>query len=57
MVVSLAKALNAHTTIEGVETKDQVNFLKRLRCDEIQGYYFSKPLSIDRLEEFLRNET
>ncbi len=56
MVVSLAKAFNAHTTIEGVETKDQVDFLKRLRCDEIQGYYFSKPLPIDKLEEFLRNE-
>ncbi len=53
MIVALAKAFNAHTTIEGVETKNQVDFLKRLGCDEIQGYYFSKPLSAERLEEFL----
>ncbi|NLL92136.1 MAG: phosphodiesterase [Ruminococcaceae bacterium] len=53
MVVSLAKAFNAHTTIEGVETEGQVDFFKKLECDEIQGYYYSKPLPIDRLEEFL----
>lgn len=56
MVISLAKAFKAHTTVEGVETKDQVEFLKELGCNEIQGYYFSKPLSIEELEEFLRNE-
>ena len=56
MVVSLAKAFNAHTTVEGVETKNQVDFLKELGCHEVQGYYFSKPLSIKELEEFLRNE-
>ena len=56
MVVSLAKAFKAYTTVEGVETKNQVDFLKELGCHEVQGYYFSKPLLIDSLEEFLRIE-
>ncbi len=55
-VIALAQAFNAHTTVEGVETKDQVDFLRELGCDEIQGFYFSKPLPIDGLEEFLRKE-
>lgn len=55
-IISMAKAFKAQTTIEGVETKEQVDFLKSLGCSEIQGYYFSKPLSLDGLEEFLRSE-
>jgi diguanylate cyclase (GGDEF)-like protein len=56
IVVSLAKVFKAYTTAEGAETKAQVDFLKNLECDEIQGYYFSKPLSAEGLEEFLVNE-
>ena len=56
MIISLANAFKTYTTVEGVETKNQVDFLKELGCHEAQGYYFSKPLSIDKLEEFLRNE-
>ncbi|MGI6580145.1 MAG: EAL domain-containing protein [Saccharofermentanales bacterium] len=55
-VILLAKAFRAYTTAEGVETKNQVDFLKNLGYHEAQGYYFSQPLSIDELEEFLRNE-
>lgn len=55
-IVSLAKALRADTTAEGVETKEQLDFLKNMDCDEIQGYYYSKPLPIKALEEFLKNE-
>lgn len=39
---------------EGVETEDQLNILKRLNCDEVQGYYFSKPLLPEELEEFYK---
>ena len=42
-IVELATALNLKTVAEGVETKGQWQFLRSLRCDYIQGYYFSKP--------------
>ncbi|MGI6334140.1 MAG: putative bifunctional diguanylate cyclase/phosphodiesterase [Saccharofermentanales bacterium] len=55
-IVSLAKTLMVDITVEGVETKEQVDFLKGIACDEIQGYYFSKPLSEEALAEFLKKE-
>ena len=44
-------------TAEGVETSDQVEFLKNLHCDDIQGYYFSKPLPVNEFEDFVRKHT
>ncbi|AWI04845.1 EAL domain-containing protein [Clostridium drakei] len=46
-IISMAKTLNLKTVAEGVETKDQINKLLEEGCDELQGYYFSKPLIID----------
>jgi diguanylate cyclase len=43
-VISLAHALNLRVTAEGVETAEQQNLLRLLKCDEMQGYLFSKPL-------------
>ncbi|WP_276929656.1 EAL domain-containing protein [Herbinix luporum] len=40
---------------EGVETEEQLNILKRLNCDEVQGYYYSKPLLPEELVEFYIN--
>ncbi|HHT25433.1 MAG TPA: EAL domain-containing protein [Clostridiaceae bacterium] len=58
VIILLAKAFNARITAEGVETKEQVDFLKEIHCDEIQGHYYSKALSAEKLEEFLkRNDT
>ena len=54
VIVTLSRNLGADITAEGVETKEQVDFMKSLACDEIQGYYFSKPLPPDVLEEFLK---
>jgi EAL domain-containing protein (putative c-di-GMP-specific phosphodiesterase class I) len=56
IIVLLARAFNAVITAEGVETKEQADFLKSVACDEIQGYYFSRPLSTKALEEFLKKE-
>ncbi|MBR4622255.1 MAG: EAL domain-containing protein [Ruminococcus sp.] len=42
--IRLAKSLDMHTVAEGVEIKEQVDFLAEQGCDMIQGYYFSKPL-------------
>ncbi|MCE1255689.1 MAG: EAL domain-containing protein, partial [Anaerolineae bacterium] len=46
-IISMAKTLNLKTIAEGVETLEQVNILVNEACDELQGYYFSRPLEID----------
>ncbi len=50
-MIDLAKRFNLTTVAEGVEEKDQADVLKELGCDEIQGYYFYKPLSCEDFEE------
>ncbi|CAK8725807.1 Diguanylate cyclase (GGDEF) domain-containing protein [Candidatus Electrothrix aarhusensis] len=49
-IIALAKTFHLHITAEGVETEEQVKFLRKAGCDEIQGYFYAKPLSD---EEFL----
>ncbi len=49
-VIMLAKSLGMHITAEGVENLTQVRFLNSLHCDELQGYYFSKPLPYSEFE-------
>ncbi|MDH5716700.1 MAG: ABC transporter substrate-binding protein [Spirochaetia bacterium] len=44
-VISMAKAMNLKVTAEGVETSEQLEVLKSLKCDYIQGYLFSRPLN------------
>jgi diguanylate cyclase (GGDEF)-like protein len=56
IIILLAKAYSASVTAEGVETKGQADFLRNTACDEIQGFYYSRPLSADALEEFLSKE-
>jgi EAL domain-containing protein (putative c-di-GMP-specific phosphodiesterase class I) len=50
----LAKTLKADITAEGVETSEQAHFVRDIACDEIQGYYYSKPLPAEALEKFLK---
>lgn len=52
-IISMAKSLNLKVIAEGVETEAQMSFLRDHHCDEIQGYYFSKPLSVDEAAEKL----
>jgi len=52
-MVQLAHDIHMEVVIEGVETKEQVEFLQEIGCDEIQGYYFSKPMSKDEYIERL----
>ena len=53
-IVSLAHSMNLKVIAEGVETEEQANLLRLLRCDEAQGYLFGRPVPPDELEGKLR---
>ncbi|MFA5460863.1 MAG: EAL domain-containing protein [Sulfurimonas sp.] len=52
IILNIAKNLGLKVVAEGVETKTQQDFLIDEKCDILQGFYFSKPLSKDKFEEF-----
>ena len=52
-VILLAANLGLKTTAEGVETKQQKEFLNQRMCDELQGYYLHKPMPADEIEKLL----
>ncbi len=54
-IVDLAHNLGLRVVAEGVETKSQVDTLKSLGCERLQGYYFSKPQPINEIDLWLRN--
>jgi EAL domain-containing protein (putative c-di-GMP-specific phosphodiesterase class I) len=53
-IISMAKSLNLKLIAEGVENEEQMSFLRAHHCDEIQGYYFSKALTVDQVADKLR---
>ena len=53
-IISMAKSLNLKVIAEGVENLAQLSFLRAHHCDEIQGYYFSKPLPVAEVSEKFR---
>src|ERR1017187_7011306 len=50
-IISMAKTLNLKVIAEGVEDEAQMSFLRAHQCDEIQGYYFSRPLAVDKVAD------
>ncbi|WP_110111593.1 EAL domain-containing protein [Bacillus sp. CGMCC 1.16541] len=50
-IITIAKSLKLDVVAEGVEQEEQVHILKKEQCDEIQGYYFSKPLRVEEFEQ------
>jgi diguanylate cyclase (GGDEF)-like protein/PAS domain S-box-containing protein len=54
-IISMAKSLHLKVIAEGVEDEAQMSFLRAHQCDEIQGYYFSKPLAVDKAADKLRS--
>ena len=52
-VVNMAKAIGIHTLAEGVETMEQILFLRTIGCEMLQGYYYSKPMSSEMYIDYL----
>jgi diguanylate cyclase (GGDEF)-like protein/PAS domain S-box-containing protein len=56
-IISMAKSLRLKVIAEGVEDEAQMSFLRAHHCDEIQGYYFSKPVTAEEVADKLRADT
>ncbi|WP_342631715.1 EAL domain-containing protein [Marinobacter alkaliphilus] len=54
-IISLAHSLQISVVAEGVETESQLEFLRQQHCDEIQGYYFARPMPWNDLVQFLNH--
>jgi diguanylate cyclase len=50
-ILSMGRSLNLRVVAEGVETHEELTFLQAQRCDEAQGYYFSRPVSPGRVRQ------
>jgi diguanylate cyclase (GGDEF)-like protein len=57
LTVSLIKELNMTAIVEGVENREEVAYLKQIGCDVFQGYYYSKPISVDEFEQYYIKNT
>src|SRR5215467_3323202 len=53
-IIAMGKSLNLTVVAEGVETGEQQSFLRDHACDEMQGFYFSKPIPAVEFAQFLR---
>jgi diguanylate cyclase (GGDEF)-like protein len=54
-VIGMSRSLNLKVVAEGVETQEQCQFLRELKCDEGQGFYFSRPLAGEQFARLLKN--
>ncbi len=55
-IIKMAKRLSNTTVAEGIESLNQVQYLRLMKCDIIQGYYYSKPIPANELTEKLKTE-
>lgn len=53
-IISMARSFNFKVIAEGVESKKQLDFLRQQHCDEVQGFFFSKPLTSRGIEKFIK---
>src|SRR5690606_32626071 len=54
-IITMTNAFQMSVIAEGVETEEQLIELRKLHCQEVQGYYFSKPVSPEQFEVFILN--
>ncbi len=54
-VIALGRNLGLRVVAEGVETAEQMQFLREQSCDEVQGYFISRPVPNEQLESLLRS--
>lgn len=53
-IISMARSLSLQTIAEGVETIEQMTYLREQGCDQVQGYFYSRPLPAAELEQYLK---
>jgi diguanylate cyclase (GGDEF)-like protein len=53
-IIAMGKSLSLTVVAQGVETREQAEFLREHACDEVQGFYFNRPMSSDRFTELLK---
>ncbi len=57
LIIALGKKLGLRTIAEGIETEEQAAYLKRLGCQEAQGFLYAKPMPVDELEAYLKDKS
>ncbi|MDI6717399.1 MAG: EAL domain-containing protein, partial [Actinomycetota bacterium] len=55
-IIAMAHSLSLKTVAEGVEKVEQLEFLRELECDEVQGYLFSEPLPANKITHLLAED-
>jgi EAL domain-containing protein (putative c-di-GMP-specific phosphodiesterase class I) len=56
-IISMGKSLSLTVVAQGVETREQADFLREHACDEFQGFYFNKPVSAEQFTELLQAQS
>lgn len=55
-IIHMGQQMGLHVTAEGVETQSQLEFLQDMKCDDVQGFYFSKPVPQKQYEQMILEE-